>query len=118
MYKRVVINKPDFTYLKTKLDFEENTENFTIDAILFKYVVKQAVGFVFGEVGGSLNVDVLKYSIKEREAILRVRTSAAVQLQSALSLYSSYKGKLCAFHTLQVSPHLISLAVNSRHIDV
>lgn len=31
-------------------EFEENIENFTIDATLFKFAVKEAVGFVFGEV--------------------------------------------------------------------
>ncbi|KAK6175871.1 hypothetical protein SNE40_014248 [Patella caerulea] len=71
---------------------------------------------LFGEVGASTCVDVLKFDEKNKWSIVRVDSRSLIKLRSALTLYSSFldSQKPCAFRVHQVSQHLMTLAANSR----
>ncbi|XP_041350232.1 ribonuclease P protein subunit p14-like [Gigantopelta aegis] len=104
-----------YMYLKVKLELESDCQ---VTVLYFKSTIVAAVKQVFGEIGSSFVFDILQYWEQKREAIIRVRYSDFVKLQSSLTMCGFYSGKPCAFRLLQVSSHLIGLAVNSRELTV
>ncbi|XP_037520045.1 ribonuclease P protein subunit p14 [Rhipicephalus sanguineus] len=100
-------------YMDVSLRFEEPGEE--VDATMFKFIIQQALRTSFGEVGASVNVDVLKFREADLRAYLRVLSSNLVRLWSSLTLTSCYNGRPCSFRVYKVSPSLASLAVSSSH---
>lgn len=72
----------------------------------------QSMTSLFGEIGASVSVDVLKY--QNRRAILRVPEDYYVKLHSSLTLAGSYEGKRCAYRVHRVSPLLNTFCADSR----
>uniref|UniRef100_G3MTA8 Uncharacterized protein n=1 Tax=Amblyomma maculatum TaxID=34609 RepID=G3MTA8_AMBMU len=108
-----IVCRPQYVYMDASLNFEEPQED--IDASIFKFVIVQALKKLFGEVGASVTVDVLRFRESDLRAYLRVRSSNLVRLWSSLTLVSSYNGKPCFFRIYKVSPSLASLSVSSAH---
>ncbi|XP_046568140.1 ribonuclease P protein subunit p14-like [Haliotis rubra] len=116
-YQRVVSKGPlPFQYIKVKLEFEDGQPR-DVGESQMKALISGMIKEIYGEVGCSLTSDVLKYSLKDCTAILRVTHKNLVKVWSSLTLCSSFKGEPCAFRVLQTSPHLMALAVNSRDLD-
>lgn len=72
----------------------------------------QSLTSLFGEIGASVTVDVLRY--QNRRAILRVPEDYYVKLHSSLTLAAAYEGKICAYRVHRVSPLLNSFCSDSR----
>lgn len=100
-------------YLDVSLDFEGRPPE--IDARIFKFIIGQALKKLFGEVGASVQVDVLRYRESDRRAYLRVSSSNLVRLWSSVTLHSSYNDRPCSFRVYKVSASLASLSVASPH---
>ncbi|XP_075222188.1 ribonuclease P/MRP subunit p14 a [Lycorma delicatula] len=103
----------DYRYLDITLSFEANCD-IPVSAVDFKYHVVQSVKDVFGEIGASISVDVLKYDSSKKTGIIRCPASSYVKLRSALTLSSEYGGRCCSYTINNSSPLLISLLSNSR----
>uniref|UniRef100_A0A023G9W1 Putative ribonuclease p 14 subunit n=1 Tax=Amblyomma triste TaxID=251400 RepID=A0A023G9W1_AMBTT len=95
-----IVCRPQYVYMDASLNFEEPQED--IDASIFKFVIVQALKKLFGEVGASVTVDVLRFRESDLRAYLRVRSSNLVRLWSSLTLASSYNGKPCFFRIYKV----------------
>ncbi|XP_031561534.1 ribonuclease P protein subunit p14-like [Actinia tenebrosa] len=108
--------KAEYFYLKVLLEFErcDGVNVPEIDMLLYKRLLIQALEELHGQVGAALTVDVLKYNSSTLQAILRVPESGLVKVWSALTLFGFYQDQRCAFRVLQVSPHLMAFAVDSR----
>uniref|UniRef100_A0A224Z3F8 Ribonuclease p 14 subunit n=1 Tax=Rhipicephalus zambeziensis TaxID=60191 RepID=A0A224Z3F8_9ACAR len=100
-------------YMDVSLRFEEPGEK--VDAAMFKFIIQQSLRTSFGEVGASVDVDVLKFGEADLRAYLRVLSSNLVRLWSSLTLTSCYNGRPCSFRVYKVSPSLASLAMSSSH---
>ncbi|XP_050026812.2 ribonuclease P protein subunit p14 [Dermacentor andersoni] len=100
-------------YMDVSLRFEEPGEE--VDATVFKFVILQALKKLYGEVGASVAVDILKFRESDLRAYLRVSSSNVVRLWSSLTLTSCYNGRPCSFRVYKVSPSLASLSVSSSH---
>lgn len=74
----------------------------------------QSMKILFGEVGASITVDVLKYDTEKQRAILRCPSEFYVKLHSCLTLRGDYGGSSCVYKVHQTSPFLLSLLSNSR----
>lgn len=74
----------------------------------------QAVKTLFGEIGASVTVDILKYNPDTRRAILRVPADFYVKLHSSLTLCGEYEGIHCAYRVHKTSPLLLTLLGDSR----
>lgn len=105
-----------FFYLRVKLEIskEKDLPPVQLDALIFKSLLLQALDSLHGKIGAALNVDVLKFDSKSMEAIVRVRERGLVKLWSSMTLFSYYQDRQCAITVIQVSPHLLSLAADSR----
>lgn len=100
-------------YLDVSLDFEGRS--LEIDARIFKFIIGKALKKLFGEVGASVQVDVLRFRESDLRAYLRVLSSNLVRLWSSLTLHSSYNDRPCSFRVYKVSSSLASLSVASPH---
>lgn len=106
--------KPEFYYMRISLEFDPNERTPTLDIMLFKNLIAKALKGLFGNLGAAMQVDVLRFDSKTREAILRVENGGLVQLWSSLTSTSSYRDYTCCFHIHKVSSCLLSLSTNSR----
>ncbi|KAM5315505.1 ribonuclease P protein subunit p14 isoform 1-T4 [Glossophaga mutica] len=137
-YERVVYKNPsEHHYMKVCLEFQDPAVG--LSAAQFKQLLLSALRDLFGEVwlliilsllsfyctcflssyslvDAALPLDVITYEEKTLSAILRVCSSGLVKLWSSLTLLGSYKGKICAFKVIQVSPFLLALSGNSREL--
>ncbi|XP_038054225.1 ribonuclease P protein subunit p14-like isoform X2 [Patiria miniata] len=86
-----------------------------IDSVQFRALVSKALHQLYGETGASIPVDILRFQDDTMEAILRVSGRSLVKVWSALTLLGEYAQEECAIRVTQVSPHLLALAVDSRH---
>lgn len=114
-YFRQVRKSDPYHYMKVTLEYED--KRLEDDQLQFKHVMMQALTEVFGQIGASEMVDVLKL-IKNGEALLRVPSRCFVRLWSALTLFGSYRNQLCAFRVKQVSTSLMGLSCSSRVWDI
>lgn len=119
MYTRVVSKGHlPYSYLKVRLEFENEDNHPELEPAVFKYTITQAIQSLHGEIGASHKVDVLKFKRNNLEAILRVSYNFFTKLWSSLTLIGNYKGQACVFRVLQVSSHLMALSSDSRQLDV
>ncbi|KAK7102870.1 ribonuclease P protein subunit p14-like [Littorina saxatilis] len=115
-YLRQVDKSPaPYFYIKTSLEYEGR--GLETDSLQLKHVIMQSMTEVFGQVGASDTVDVLKLSASG-EALLRVPSRSFVKLWGALTLFGKYNGLPCVFRVQQVSSSLMSLSCNSRTWDI
>ncbi|XP_029838218.3 ribonuclease P protein subunit p14-like [Ixodes scapularis] len=115
MLKRTV-HRCETVYLDVSLEFEGNPD-FEFDSKIFKYAIVTALRRLFGEVGASIQVDVLRYREHDRRAYLRTSIKNLVKVWSSLTLCTSYDGKPCTFRIFKVSCSLASLSVCSSHYE-
>ncbi|XP_060084415.1 ribonuclease P protein subunit p14-like [Ylistrum balloti] len=116
-YKRIVTKGPlPYCYLKIRLEFEDPsvTKSLTVNATTLKHAIVTSMKGLFGELGSSESIDILKFDEENYEAIIRTRHSFFVKVWSSLCLCGSFGGYTCAFRVNQVSAHLMGLACNSR----
>jgi len=108
--------RAQFFYLRLKIDFskEDDLPPVEIDSVTFTSLMAQALGSLHGKIGSAIIVDVIKFDPVSMEVIVRVKERGLVKLWSALTLLSYYRDRKCAIKVIQVSPHLLSLAVDSR----
>ncbi|CAN7989225.1 unnamed protein product, partial [Ixodes hexagonus] len=91
----------------------EGDPDLELDSRLFKYAIVMALRTLFGEVGASIQVDVLRYREADKRAYLRTSSKNLVKVWSSLTLCTSYDGKPCSFRIFKVSCSLASLSVAS-----
>ncbi|OWF35046.1 ribonuclease P protein subunit p14-like [Mizuhopecten yessoensis] len=116
-YKRIVTKGPlPHCYMKIRLEFQDPsvTKSLTINASTLKHAIVTSMKGLFGELGSTENIDILKFEEENNEAIVRVRHSFFVKVWSSLCLSGTFSGHSCAFRVNQVSAHLMGLACNSR----
>ncbi|XP_069101235.1 ribonuclease P protein subunit p14-like [Argopecten irradians] len=116
-YKRVVTKSPlPHCYMKLQLEFEDPsvTKLLTINATTLKHAIVTSMKSLFGELGYTENIDILRFDEESHEAIIRVRHSFFVKVWNSLCLSGTFNGHSCAFRVNQVSAHLMGLACNSR----
>ncbi|RZF44556.1 hypothetical protein LSTR_LSTR001314 [Laodelphax striatellus] len=101
----------EFCYLDITLDLAVEK---SISAVSFKGHVIKCVKNVFGEFGASHKIDVLKYDLINRSAIIRCPSTFYVKLLSALTLSGEFEGLACCYRLNRSSPYLLSLLSNSR----
>jgi len=108
--------RAQFFYLRLKIDFskEDDLPPVEMDSVAFTSLMAQALGSLHGKIGSAIIVDVIKFDPVSMEVIVRVKERGLVKLWSALTLLSYYRDRKCAIKVIQVSPHLLSLAVDSR----
>lgn len=116
MEKVTLKQRARFFYLRLKLDFsnENNLPMVQLDVLTVKSLLQHALTSLHGKIGAALNVDVLKFDGELMEAIVKVGERGLVKLWSALTLFSYYQDRRCAITVIQVSSHLLSLAVDCR----
>lgn len=71
--------------------------------------IEQSLQRVFGEIGGHIRVDLLKFDEKRRRLILRVPERSYVKLRAALTLTHQFQNIPCYFRVNSVSAVLIAL---------
>lgn len=81
---------------------------------LIKKNVQLSLKKLFGEVGASINIDVLKCSSSKHRAFIRCPSDNFIKLHCALTLAGKFEGIQCAYRIHNISPTLITLASNSR----
>ncbi|XP_062508625.1 ribonuclease P protein subunit p14-like [Corticium candelabrum] len=113
--KRVVRNPP-YWYLRTQLEFEEKSLH--VDIVAMRTMIMQAMTTLHGQVGGSIQVDVLQHQTESGSSILRVAADSVVKLWSSMTLLGEYDGHRLRILVKQSSPFLMSLAVDSRQFVV
>lgn len=86
-----------------------------ISPVFFKKHVTQAVNALFGEVGASTTVDLLKYDSFSHRAILRVPSIYYVKLRSSLTIAGDYEGIPCAYRIHKSTQFLLNLLGDSRN---
>lgn len=102
----------EYYYLDVSLELEQDTTE--ISAVYFKNHVMHSLTVLFGEVGASICVDILKYDQVSRRAILRCPSASYVKLRSSLTLCGEYNNICCAYRIHNSSPCLLSLQGTSR----
>ncbi|KAK7870931.1 hypothetical protein R5R35_012153 [Gryllus longicercus] len=100
-----------FYYMDVSLTLITEQE---ISAISFKQHILHCLKTLFGDLGASAPVDVLKYDVGTQRGIVRCPASFYVKLRTSLVLCGDYWGKLCVYKVHQSSSSLISLVGNSR----
>lgn len=113
--RRVYKNAAKFQYIKICLVLENGCRH--IEPARFKQLIISGLKQLYGEVGGALPFDLLKFDPITLSGVLRVYSSGLVKLWSALTLIGAYQNEPCAFRVLQVSPFLLALSGNSRELD-
>lgn len=84
----------------------------------FKKNIVTAVTDLFGEVGASVTIDILKYDSKTRRAILRVPANKYKKLHASLILCHIYEvNTWCCYKINKASPLLLSLSCDSRNYE-
>eukprot|EP00455_Lapot_gusevi_P020758 TRINITY_DN21952_c0_g1_i2.p1 TRINITY_DN21952_c0_g1~~TRINITY_DN21952_c0_g1_i2.p1 ORF type:complete len:124 (-),score=5.22 TRINITY_DN21952_c0_g1_i2:22-393(-) len=110
-FRKKVI-RPSKYFFRVKFEFDSKLDNFT-DAIAKEFIQK-AVQTLFGQEGRKWNIDMLDFETQEKTAILAIDHSAFVPIRAALTMFSGvddYRGRITI---LSSSPHLMSLANDSR----
>jgi len=105
----------NWAYLDASIEFEEEEAGSVqeLTAVEVKVIVNKALLDLYGEVGCSIQVDVLRCDSGSRRFILRTPHRSLVRVWSALTLCSAYKEHTLAFRVHMVSDHLMTLA----HLD-
>ncbi|XP_056293522.1 ribonuclease P protein subunit p14 [Pseudoliparis swirei] len=117
VFRRVVLkNASPHHYMKVRLALED--ESTRLSAVELKQFIITGLTSLYGEVGGALTFDLLKYDEDSLTAFLRVYSKGLVKLWSSLTLLGSYQDQACAFRVLQVSPFLLALTGNSRELQL
>ncbi|KAI9104678.1 hypothetical protein DFS34DRAFT_645377 [Phlyctochytrium arcticum] len=88
------------------------TRQFTLPQ--FRQAIHAALKDLFGIVGSSHTVDILKFVESKQWALIRTGYESLPALRMALTLMTSYNDLPCAFEVMASSPYLFSLAVDSR----
>ncbi|XP_061584322.1 ribonuclease P protein subunit p14 isoform X2 [Cololabis saira] len=114
-FQRTVLkNDSPHQYLEVQLVLEDRSTRLT--AVELKHFILTGLKILYGEVGAALGVDVLRYDDERLTGILRIGSSGAVRLRSALTLLGRYQNQDCCFRILQASPFLLALTGNSRNL--
>lgn len=116
-FKRIVTKGHlPYCYLKIKLEFQSPSaaKDLGITASTLKHAIVMSMRGIYGELGSTETIDILRFNENSLEAILRVRHSYFVKVWSSLCLSGDFSGQQCVFRVLQVSAHLMGLACNSR----
>jgi len=103
----------DWGYLDTSIEFEEAGSVQELTAVELKVIINKALLDLYGEVGCSIQVDVLRCDTESIRFILRTPYRSLVHVWSALTLCGVYKEHTLAFRVHMVSDHLMTLA----HLD-
>ncbi|PSN42113.1 hypothetical protein C0J52_02963 [Blattella germanica] len=85
-----------------------------LNAVYLKNHILQALNTLFGEVGASTRVDILKYNPNTQRAVLRCPSASYVKLRSSLSLCGNYNAVACVYRIHNTSSCLLSLLGTSR----
>eukprot|EP00128_Syssomonas_multiformis_P001413 Colp12_sorted_trinity150504_noHs@23142 len=108
---RTIKSQTEYAYFRVQLKF--GTPVATLEPSVFKNVLLTALRNLHGQVGASMQLDVLQYNAAEQSAILRVFSRDATKLWTALSMLSSYDNKPCVVVVHDSAPDLTDLVVNS-----
>ncbi|XP_044729826.1 ribonuclease P protein subunit p14 [Chrysoperla carnea] len=106
----------NYHYLDLTLELPKGLKR-EIPAVFFKKHVMQALNALFGEVGASTTVDLLKYESIPHRAVLRVPSVYYVKLRSSLTLAGDYEGIPCAYRIHKSSTYLLNLLGDSRNYN-
>eukprot|EP00040_Diaphanoeca_grandis_P028681 m.166441 g.166441 ORF g.166441 m.166441 type:complete len:135 (-) comp31428_c1_seq1:124-528(-) len=108
--------KAEKQYISAHVSFADNA-NGSLSCIQFKQFTIHALDCLHGQFGAAIMFDVLEVS-HENVGLIRVHTSEALKLQTALTCLSKYNDRRCAVRILQTSAFLGSLGCSSRCWDV
>ncbi|XP_074037046.1 ribonuclease P protein subunit p14-like [Leptinotarsa decemlineata] len=103
----------NFYYLDLSLKFEKDYDEEVIP-VYFKKNIIEAVNELFGEVGSTVSIDVLKFNHIDKRGILRVPNSQYVKLRSSLTLSARHETNICRYIIHKASPSLLALQADSR----
>lgn len=103
----------NYYYLDVSLEFDNPFGDITV-AYFKNHIVKNLYK-IFGATASSITVDVLKYDISTRRAILRVPKQIYVKLRASLTLCGSYEDHPCFYKIHKASPLLLALQGDSRN---
>lgn len=101
-------------YMDIRLDFGEEYgfSEVEMNEAKFKYTILLALKILYGDMGCTIPVDVLKYREEDRRAFVRVPANDVEKVWSALSLFSKYNDLACMFRIYKVTPVLACLMLN------
>ncbi|ELU04445.1 hypothetical protein CAPTEDRAFT_219067 [Capitella teleta] len=104
----------EYFFMKVSL---ETDRPMSIPIAMMKMHILKALGSLYGQVGQSIDVSIIKYEEASHRMILRIPASGFNRVWSALSLCSSLGTVPCVFRIHQVSGSLLGLSANSRDYD-
>lgn len=89
-----------------------NTEKeYTINFSSFKQHVTHSLYVLFGEIGASTDYEILKYTQREKRAIISVPEDFYVKFYSALTLNGLFNGIECAYRIHKTTRDLTELDI-------
>ncbi|ORX83199.1 hypothetical protein K493DRAFT_320297 [Basidiobolus meristosporus CBS 931.73] len=118
-FQRLAISTSQWQYLKIQVAFEDiqGASSHSVDELLFRSFIVQALTSLHGLVGSAMQVDVL--SLDGLVGVIKVANEDLPALWSALTLYQGiHQGNEFQFRVLSVSAYLLGLASNSRAWDI
>ncbi|XP_066142616.1 ribonuclease P protein subunit p14 [Euwallacea fornicatus] len=101
----------NYHYLDIKLILQNPEE---VTPAFFKKNILEGVKQLFGEVGSSVNIDVLKFDPHCLEGIIRIPKSQHIKIRGSLTLYGWYESQSCIYRVRKSAPLLLGLLGDSR----
>lgn len=101
----------NYYYLDISLRLEDPQE---VTPAFFKKNIVEALKKLFGEIGASVTIDILKFNPKTLRAIIRVPKSHYIKLRGSLTLCGRYEGHKCIYIVHKATPLLLALQGDSR----
>ncbi|XP_050306122.1 ribonuclease P protein subunit p14 [Anthonomus grandis grandis] len=99
-------------YLDVKLILQDPEE---VPVAYLKKNILEALRELFGEIGATITIDILKFNPETLEAIIRVPESHYIKLRGSLTLCGRYEGKRCIYSVRKSTPVLLALQGDSRN---
>ncbi|KAL1513009.1 hypothetical protein ABEB36_002497 [Hypothenemus hampei] len=90
------------------------TKAVEVTPVYLKKNILESVKQLFGEVGASVNIDLLKFNSQTLEGILRVPSCHFIKLRASLVLSGYYEGIQCTYLIKKTSSLLLALQGDSR----
>jgi RNase P/RNase MRP subunit POP5 len=109
------LKKQELQHFFLKVGIHYEVESLTAPSI--KAMIVQAMKELYGQVGSSITIDVLRVESGESSdytVLLRVPYSEVSRVWSALTVAGSYNGRTLLIHVIKISASLVGLAANSR----
>ncbi|KAL1523728.1 hypothetical protein AB1Y20_018658 [Prymnesium parvum] len=98
-------------FLRIRFTWHTQPE-FQIDAKQMELAASLAARSFFGEVGGTMKMELVWHNASEQEAVLRIAKCCLIRIWSSLTLLTEFEEKLCTVDVLKVSDNPAALGID------